>query len=37
MDTSLALVLVLAPFAGFLLNVFFGKQLGKQVRVCWAH
>ena len=29
MDTSLALVLVLAPFAGFLLNVFFGKQLGK--------
>ncbi len=29
MDTSLALVLVLAPFVGFLLNVFFGKQLGK--------
>jgi NADH-quinone oxidoreductase subunit L len=29
MDTSLALVLVLSPFAGFLLNVFFGKQLGK--------
>ncbi len=29
MDTSLALVLVLAPFAGFLLNIFFGKQLGK--------
>ncbi|MFM2266153.1 MAG: hypothetical protein RLZ77_1573 [Bacteroidota bacterium] len=29
MDTSLALVLVLAPFFGFLLNVFFGKQLGK--------
>jgi NADH-quinone oxidoreductase subunit L len=31
MDTSLALVLVLAPFIGFLLNVFFGKQLGKTV------
>jgi NADH-quinone oxidoreductase subunit L len=31
MDTSLALVLVLTPFAGFLLNVFFGKQLGKTV------
>ena len=29
MDTSLALVLVLSPFTGFLLNVFFGKQLGK--------
>jgi len=31
MDTNLALVLVLAPFAGFLLNVFFGKSLGKSV------
>ena len=31
MDTSLALVLVLAPFIGFLLNVFFGKALGKTV------
>lgn len=31
MDTTLALVLVLAPFAGFLINVFFGKALGKSV------
>lgn len=31
MDTSLALILVLAPFAGFLFNVFFGKKLGKTV------
>lgn len=31
MDTSLALILVLAPFIGFLLNVFFGKTLGKSV------
>ncbi|NHM06623.1 NADH-quinone oxidoreductase subunit L [Flavobacterium sp. CYK-4] len=31
MDTTLALVLVLAPFAGFLINVFFGKTLGKSV------
>ena len=31
MDTSLALVLVLAPFAGFLINVFFGKALGKTM------
>lgn len=29
MDTNLALVLVLAPFLGFLINVFFGKTLGK--------
>jgi len=29
MDTNLALVLVLAPFLGFLINVFFGKSLGK--------
>lgn len=31
MDTNLALVLVLAPFLGFLMNVFFGKSLGKTV------
>jgi len=30
MDTNLALVLVLTPFLGFLLNVFFGKNLGKS-------
>ena len=30
MDTNLALVLVLAPFLGFLVNVFFGKSLGKS-------
>ena len=29
MDTTLALVLILAPLLGFLLNIFFGKQLGK--------
>ena len=29
MDTNLALVLLLAPFLGFLINVFFGKSLGK--------
>lgn len=29
MDNQLALVLVLAPFLGFLCNVFFGKSLGK--------
>src|SRR6187551_1526322 len=31
MDTNLALVLLLAPFLGFLINVFFGKNLGKSV------
>ncbi len=31
MNTNIALVLVLAPFLGFLLNVFFGKSLGKTV------
>ncbi len=31
MDTTLALVLVLAPFAGFLINVFFGKSMGKTL------
>ncbi|TDE31285.1 NADH-quinone oxidoreductase subunit L [Flavobacterium ranwuense] len=29
MNTNIALVLVLAPFLGFLMNVFFGKSLGK--------
>jgi NADH-quinone oxidoreductase subunit L len=31
MDTNLALVLVLAPFLGFLFNVFFGKKAGKSI------
>ncbi|MBK0369341.1 NADH-quinone oxidoreductase subunit L [Flavobacterium agrisoli] len=31
MNTNLALLLVLAPLSGFLLNVFFGKKLGKTV------
>ncbi|MNK10923.1 NADH-quinone oxidoreductase subunit 12 [compost metagenome] len=31
METNLALLLLLAPFAGFLLNIFFGKKLGKTV------
>jgi NADH-quinone oxidoreductase subunit L len=31
MNTTLALILVLAPFLGFLINVFFGKKLGKSV------
>jgi NADH-quinone oxidoreductase subunit L len=31
MDTTLALVLLLAPLLGFLLNIFFGKQLGKTL------
>ena len=31
MDTNLALVLVLAPFLGFLFNVFFGKSVGKSI------
>ncbi len=30
MDTTLALVLLLAPFAGFLINIFFGKSIGKS-------
>jgi len=29
MDTNLALLLLFAPFAGFLLNIFFGKKLSK--------
>lgn len=29
MDTGLVLLLLLSPFAGFLFNVFFGKDLGK--------
>jgi NADH-quinone oxidoreductase subunit L len=31
MNTNIALLLVLAPFAGFLINIFFGKSLGKTV------
>ena len=31
MDTNLALVLLLAPFLGFLINVFLGKSLGKTI------
>lgn len=31
MDTNLALVLLFAPFLGFLINVFFGKTLGKSI------
>ena len=31
MDTNLALILLLAPFLGFLLNFFFGKRLGKSL------
>jgi NADH-quinone oxidoreductase subunit L len=31
MNTNIALVLVLAPFLGFLTNVFFGKSLSKSV------
>ncbi|WP_188049110.1 NADH-quinone oxidoreductase subunit L [Flavobacterium sp. GP15] len=31
MNTNLALLLLLAPFLGFLINVFFGKSLGKTV------
>lgn len=31
METNLALVLVLTPFLGFLLNAFFGKSLGKTI------
>lgn len=31
MDTNLALLLLLAPFAGFLFNVFFGKKVGKTL------
>ncbi len=30
MDTSLLLLLLLAPFAGFLFNIFFGKQVGER-------
>ena len=31
METYLALVLILAPFVGFLINILFGKKLGKSV------
>ena len=30
METNLALLLLFAPFAGFLINVFFGKKLGRN-------
>jgi NADH-quinone oxidoreductase subunit L len=30
MNTNLALLLLLAPFIGFLFNVFFGKSIGKS-------
>ncbi|WP_309614429.1 NADH-quinone oxidoreductase subunit L [Flavobacterium sp.] len=31
MDKTLALVLLLSPFAGFLFNVFFGKKVSKRI------
>ena len=31
MDTSLVLVLLLAPFLGFLFNVFLGKKVSKNI------
>lgn len=31
MDTNLALLLLLSPFAGFLFNIFFGKKVGRNV------
>jgi NADH-quinone oxidoreductase subunit L len=31
MNTNLALLLLLAPFLGFLFNIFFGKVLEKQL------
>ena len=31
MDTNLALLLLLSPFAGFLFNVFFGKKVSKGI------
>jgi len=31
MNTNLALLLLLSPFIGFLINVFFGKTLGKSI------
>ena len=31
MEKILALVLLLAPFCGFLFNVFFGKKAGKTI------
>jgi NADH-quinone oxidoreductase subunit L len=30
METNLALLLLFAPFAGFLVNVFFGKKIGRN-------
>lgn len=31
MNINLALVLLLAPFVGFLINIFFGKKIGKSI------
>ncbi|HWR94054.1 MAG TPA: proton-conducting transporter membrane subunit, partial [Flavobacterium sp.] len=31
MDTNLALILLLSPFIGFLINVFFGKNMSKNL------
>ncbi|MDI1316669.1 NADH-quinone oxidoreductase subunit L [Flavobacterium sp.] len=31
MDTNLALLLLLSPFAGFLFNIFFGKKVSKGI------
>ncbi|RYY22837.1 MAG: hypothetical protein EOO04_15095 [Chitinophagaceae bacterium] len=31
MDTNLALLLLLAPFAGFLLNIFIGKKISRNL------
>jgi NADH-quinone oxidoreductase subunit L len=30
METNLALLLLFAPFAGFLINIFFGKKIGRN-------
>ena len=31
MENNLVLVVLLAPFIGFLINVFFGKRIGKTL------
>jgi len=31
METNLALLLLLAPFAGFLLNIFIGKKISRNL------
>jgi hypothetical protein len=35
MNTNLALLLLLAPFLGFLFNIFFGKVLEKRFWSSW--